>query len=76
MVFLTNFSLINTAFQFDYSDVGVYKLFEVNLELIKNFGNPEMWVEAVVQVLATTGVGNGALISLASFNKYQHRYML
>jgi len=36
----------------------------------------EMWAEAVIQVIYTTGIGNGVLISLATFNSFDHSYLL
>ncbi len=40
------------------------------------YSQPELWVDALIQVIITSGVGNGALLSLASFNKYHHSYVL
>jgi hypothetical protein len=36
----------------------------------------ELWADAAIQVIISSGIGNGALISLASFNKQKHTYLL
>ncbi|CAL8125657.1 unnamed protein product [Orchesella dallaii] len=60
---------------FDYSGYGIQQLFKLKngwWDLIEL----EMWAEAVVQVIYTTGIGNGVLISLATFNNFGHSYLL
>lgn len=61
---------------FEYSGYAIEHLFFwVKEGLFKDLANTEIWCEAVIQVIYTTGIGNGVLISLATFNNLTHNYL-
>lgn len=61
---------------FEYSWHGVQHVFKTNQSFFEDLKNVDMWADAVIQVIYTSGIGNGVLISLATFNNFDNSYTL
>lgn len=64
-----------TAVTFDHSGKGFEKLLSLRSGSSWDFLDMDMWKEAVIQALYTSGIGNGVLISLSTFNNLHHNYL-
>ncbi|XP_076821268.1 sodium- and chloride-dependent betaine transporter-like [Clavelina lepadiformis] len=54
------------------ASVGIYYYLKPNMTQLEN---PEVWIAAATQVLYTSGVCAGAVLTLGSYNNYDHNFI-
>lgn len=64
------------AVLFNHSGYGIENIFALKEGFFADLSHLDIWSEAVIQVIYTTGIGNGVLISLATFNNINHNYIV